>query len=360
MSGPVDKSLRARAEAVIPGGMYGHQSVGLLPDDYPQFFSGGDGAHLTDADGRRYLDLMCAYGPNLFGYGQPEINAAYVRQLEIGDALTGPSGLMVDLAEAMTAMVTHADWAMFCKNGTDATTMAMMTARAHTGAKGLVLARGAYHGAAPWCTPRPGGVVPSDRAYQHFCAYNDIASLEAAVAEAVSRFGRLDGAFNNAGIDGGFTNTIKMTEEAFDQTIAVNLKGVWLCMKYQIEQFLAQGSGGAIVNTASVAGLVGTRGGIAYCASKHGVVGMTKCAALDFSRKKIRVNAVCPGLIKTPMLEHMAEITGVSVEAYANQEPVGRLGEPREIGDTVAFLLSEDSSFITGVALPVDGGWTAL
>ncbi len=184
--------------------------------------------------------------------------------------------------------------------------------------------------------------------------------VEAAVAEAVARFGRLDGAFNNAGIDGGFTNTIKMTEEAFDQTIAVNLKGVWLCMKYQIEQFLAQGSGGAIVNTASVAGLVGTRGGIAYCASKHGVVGMTKCAALDFSRKKIRVNAVCPGLIKTPMLEHMAEITGVSVEAYANQEPVGRLGEPREIGDTVAFLLSEDSSFITGVALPVDGGWTAL
>ena len=185
-------------------------------------------------------------------------------------------------------------------------------------------------------------------------------AVQAAVAEAVARFGRLDGAFNNAGIDGGFTNTVKMTEDAFDRTIAVNLKGVWLCMKYQIEQFLAQGSGGAIVNTASVAGLVGTRGGVAYCASKHGVVGMTKCAALDFSKKKIRVNAVCPGLIKTPMLEHMAEITGVSVEAYANQEPVGRLGEPREIGDTVAFLLSEDSSFITGVALPVDGGWTAL
>jgi len=153
---------------------------------------------------------------------------------------------------------------------------------------------------------------------------------------------------------------VKMTEEAFDRTIAVNLKGVWLCMKYQIEQFLAQGSGGAIVNTASVAGLVGTRGGVAYCASKHGVVGMTKCAALDFSKKKIRVNAVCPGIIKTPMLEHMAELTGTSLETYAAQEPVGRLGEPREIGDTVAFLLSEDASFITGVALPVDGGWTAL
>ena len=186
------------------------------------------------------------------------------------------------------------------------------------------------------------------------------AAVEASVKTAVSRYGRLDGAFNNAGIDGGFTNTVKMTEDAFDRTIAVNLKGVWLCMKYQIEQFLAQDSGGAIVNTASVAGLVGTRGGVAYCASKHGVVGMTKCAALDFSKKKIRVNAVCPGIIKTPMLEHMAELTGTSLETYAAQEPVGRLGEPREIGDTVAFLLSEDASFITGVALPVDGGWTAL
>lgn len=184
MSGPVDKALRRRAEAVIPGGMYGHQSIGLLPDDYPQFFTGGEGAHLTDADGRRYLDLMCAYGPNLFGYGHASINAAYVRQLETGDALTGPTALMVELAEAMVAMVGHADWAMFCKNGTDATTMAMMAARAHTGAKGLVLARGAYHGAAPWCTPRPAGVVPSDKAHQHFCAYNDIASLEAAVAAA--------------------------------------------------------------------------------------------------------------------------------------------------------------------------------
>jgi glutamate-1-semialdehyde 2,1-aminomutase len=184
MSGPIDRDLRRRAEAVIPGGMYGHQSVGLLPDDYPQFFTGGDGAHLTDVDGRRYLDLMCAYGPNLLGYGQPTVDAAYVRRLEKGDALTGPTALMVELAEAMTAMVSHADWAMFCKNGTDATTMAMMTARAHTGRKTLVLAKGAYHGAAPWCTPRPGGVIPSDKAHQVFCAYNDIASLEAAVAEA--------------------------------------------------------------------------------------------------------------------------------------------------------------------------------
>ncbi|HRD27688.1 MAG TPA: aminotransferase class III-fold pyridoxal phosphate-dependent enzyme [Caulobacter sp.] len=180
----LDRDLRRRAEAVIPGGMYGHQSVGLLPDDYPQFFRSGDGAHITDADGRRYLDLMCAYGPNLFGYANPQVDAAYVRQLGQGDALTGPTRLMVELAEAFVAMVTHADWAMFCKNGTDATTMAMMTARQHTGRKTLVLAKGAYHGAAPWCTPRPAGTTAEDKANQIFCAYNDIASLEAAVAKA--------------------------------------------------------------------------------------------------------------------------------------------------------------------------------
>ncbi|MFZ4607151.1 MAG: aminotransferase class III-fold pyridoxal phosphate-dependent enzyme [Caulobacter sp.] len=183
-SNSVDRDLRRRAEAVIPGGMYGHQSVGLLPDDYPQFFRSGDGAYITDADGKRYLDLMCAYGPNLFGYADPQIDAAYVRQLGQGDALTGPTGLMVELAEAFVALVTHADWAMFCKNGTDATTMAMMTARQHTGRKTLVLARGAYHGAAPWCTPRPAGTTAEDKANQIFCAYNDIASLEAAVAKA--------------------------------------------------------------------------------------------------------------------------------------------------------------------------------
>ena len=151
-----------------------------------------------------------------------------------------------------------------------------------------------------------------------------------------------------------------MSEEAFDRTIQVNLKGVWLCMKAQIEQILSQGSGGAIVNTASVAGLVGTRGGIAYCASKHGVVGMTKCAALDFARKKIRVNAVCPGIVQTPMLERMASERDLDLGSYAAQEPVGRLGEPREIGDAVAWLLSDEASFVTGLAMPVDGGYTAL
>ena len=179
-----DRALRARAEAVIPGGMYGHQSTGLLPDDYPQFFAKGRGAHLWDVDGNRYLDFMCAYGPNLFGYGHETIDAAYIDQLQSGDTLTGPSALIVELAEALTGMVTHADWAIFCKNGTDATTMALVTARAQTRRKIVIRARGAYHGSAPWCTPRPTGALDSERSHQIFCDYNDVASLEAAVAEA--------------------------------------------------------------------------------------------------------------------------------------------------------------------------------
>ena len=179
-----DRALRERAAAVIPGGMYGHQSVGLLPDDYPQFFAKAEGAHLWDADGNRYLDFMCAYGPNLFGYAHPEIDAAYVRQLGLGDTLTGPTELMVRLAEEMTAQVTHADWAIFCKNGTDATSMALSTARQHTRRKTIIRAKGAYHGAATWCVNRPAGTVPSDQAHQIFCDYNDVASLEAAAAQA--------------------------------------------------------------------------------------------------------------------------------------------------------------------------------
>lgn len=184
LSNSVDRALRARAEAVIPGGMYGHQSVARLPEGYPQFFSRASGAHIWDADGRRYLDFMCGYGPNLFGYADAGIDAAFVEQMRQGDTMTGPGGVMVELAEALTAQVTHADWAMFCKNGTDATTMAMMVARAMTGRSTIVLARGAYHGSAPWCTPVKSGVTVGDRAHQIFCDYNDVASLEAAVAQA--------------------------------------------------------------------------------------------------------------------------------------------------------------------------------
>ncbi len=179
-----DRALRDRARAVIPGGMFGHQSTRLLPDDYPQYFARAKGAHLWDADGNRLLDLMCAYGPNLMGYGDAEIDEAFVDQLRVGDTMTGPSPLIVDLAERLTGMISHADWAIFCKNGADATQMALMIARAHTGRRTVILARGAYHGAAPWCA-RPGaGVTREDKANQIFCDYNDPASLEAAVAQA--------------------------------------------------------------------------------------------------------------------------------------------------------------------------------
>jgi glutamate-1-semialdehyde 2,1-aminomutase len=179
-----DKNLRARAEAVIPGGMYGHQSTRLLPDDYPQFFSRARGARLWDADGNELLDFMCAYGPNLMGYGDKAIDDAFVERMRAGDTMTGPSPLIVELAETMTAMVSHADWAIFCKNGGDATQIALMTARAHTRRKTVILARGAYHGAAPWCAMRPIGVTPEDKANQVFCDYNDVASLEQAAALA--------------------------------------------------------------------------------------------------------------------------------------------------------------------------------
>lgn len=181
---PIDKALKERAAAVIPGGMYGHQSSRLLPDDYPQFFSRARGARLWDADGHELLDFMCAYGPNLMGYGDPLIDAAYLRQLDLGDAMTGPTAMIVELAEAMTVMVSHAAWAIFCKNGSDATLIALMTARAHTRRKTVILARGAYHGAQPWSAMRPNGVTPEDKANQLHCDYNDVASLEAAAQAA--------------------------------------------------------------------------------------------------------------------------------------------------------------------------------
>jgi glutamate-1-semialdehyde 2,1-aminomutase len=181
---PVDKALQERALAVIPGGIYGHQSTRLMPEGYPQFFARARGTRLWDVDGHELIDFMCAYGPNLMGYGDEAIDAAFVRQLDLGDTMTGPTALMVELAEAMTSIVGHADWAMFCKNGGDATQMALMTARAHSRRKTIILAKGAYHGAAPWCALRPIGVIPEDKAGQIYCDYNDVESLEAAARAA--------------------------------------------------------------------------------------------------------------------------------------------------------------------------------
>jgi glutamate-1-semialdehyde 2,1-aminomutase len=179
-----DSELRKRAEAVIPGGMYGHQSARPLPPEYPQFMRSGRGARVWDADGNEYVDLMCSYGPVVLGHRHPAVEAAARAQGELGDCQNGPGPVMVELAELLVATVRHADWAMFAKNGTDATTMCATIARAATGRKRMLVAHGAYHGAAPWCTPRPAGTTDEDRANLGYYTYNDLESARAAAAQA--------------------------------------------------------------------------------------------------------------------------------------------------------------------------------
>jgi glutamate-1-semialdehyde 2,1-aminomutase len=179
-----DQRLRERARAVIPGGMYGHQSAASLPTAYPQFMRGGRGARIWDVDGHEYVDLMCSYGPVVLGHQHPGVEAAAAAQAALGDCQNGPGPVMVDLAELLVRTVRHADWAMFAKNGTDATTLCCTIARARTGRQKILVAKGAYHGAAPWCTPRPAGVTPQDRANLGRYAYNDLASVRQAAAEA--------------------------------------------------------------------------------------------------------------------------------------------------------------------------------
>ncbi|MDF2231754.1 aminotransferase class III-fold pyridoxal phosphate-dependent enzyme [Albimonas sp. CAU 1670] len=183
-SATMDRDLRDRAARVIPNGMYGHMATTLSPPGAPQFYARAQGTRLWDVDGREYVDLLSAYGPNLLGYGEPRVLAAAKAQMDLCDASTGPTALLVELAEAMVAQVAAADWAMFCKNGSDATGMAVMMARAHTGRRRILTARNTYHGAQPWCTPRPAGVLPEDRAHVRHFDYNDPESLEAAVQEA--------------------------------------------------------------------------------------------------------------------------------------------------------------------------------
>jgi NAD(P)-dependent dehydrogenase (short-subunit alcohol dehydrogenase family) len=177
--------------------------------------------------------------------------------------------------------------------------------------------------------------------------------VEALVAACVALYGRLDCAHNNAGILGRSASTVDCTEENWDQVMAVNLKGVWLCLKYEIAQMLKQG-GGAIVNTSSTAGLTGFRNSPAYCASKGGVVLLTQVAALENVQHGIRVNAVCPGQVDTPMVNRRPGFdTGRVVE------PIGRPGRPEEIAAAVVWLCSDAASYVTGLAMPVDGGYMA-
>lgn len=179
-----DQRLRARAAKVVPGGMYGHLAAKSLPAGCPQFFARGEGCRLWDVDGRRYLDFMCSWGPIILGHKDPAVEEAAERQRREGDCLNGPSERMVELAERLVETVPHADWAMFQKNGTDATTAAVTVARAGTGRRKVLVARGAYHGAAPWCTPSVVGVTAEDRAHIGHFEFNDVASLEAAAEAA--------------------------------------------------------------------------------------------------------------------------------------------------------------------------------
>jgi NAD(P)-dependent dehydrogenase (short-subunit alcohol dehydrogenase family) len=182
------------------------------------------------------------------------------------------------------------------------------------------------------------------------------ADVKALVEQCVAKLGRIDCAFNNAGIEGKVTPIVDYPEDTFARVLDVNVLGVYRCLKHELPVMVRQG-GGAIVNTASVAGLIGAGGLSAYIASKHAVIGLTKVAALENARQRVRVNAVCPGVIQTPMLDRLGEMAGGLVEGVTAVTPMGRVGTPEEIAEAVIWLFSDAASFVTGHALTVDGGF---
>lgn len=188
------------------------------------------------------------------------------------------------------------------------------------------------------------------------CNVANESEVKEAIKATVRSFGKIDFAFNNAGIEGLQATTADCTLENWNQVIQTNLSGVWFAMKYELEQMLRQ-QGGVIVNCSSIAGLVGFSAIPAYVASKHGVLGLTKTAALEYARLNIRVNAVCPGVIRTPMVDRFVHGDEKVLSSLTQNEPMGRIGQPEEIAESVAWLCSDASSFVTGHPLVVDGGW---
>ena len=182
--------------------------------------------------------------------------------------------------------------------------------------------------------------------------------VEALINKTIETYGQLDCAANNAGISGPIVASIDLDEEDWNRVVNIDLKGVWLCMKYEIPQMIKQG-GGSIVNTASMAGIVGFPAQAPYVASKHGVVGLTKSAALEYGTQSIRVNAVCPGVIHTSMVESVIEVIPDIIDTLNQQAPVGRIGQPQEVAECILWLCSGAASFVTGHALAVDGGYVA-
>lgn len=211
----VDTELRHRAAAVVPNGMYGHMNMAALPA-IPQFIARARGARLWDVDDNEYVDLMCSWGPVILGHGDPVVEEAAERQRRQGDCLNGPAAVMVELAETMVETISGADWVMFAKNGTDATTMCCTIARAKTNRSMILVAAGAYHGAAPWCTPFPAGVTAADRANLLQYDYNDITSIRAAagghaddVAAIIASPFRHDAGFDQELVDPTFARELR-------------------------------------------------------------------------------------------------------------------------------------------------------
>jgi NAD(P)-dependent dehydrogenase (short-subunit alcohol dehydrogenase family) len=189
------------------------------------------------------------------------------------------------------------------------------------------------------------------------CDVADDAQVEAMVEQIVATFGRLDAAYNNAGVQNVVAEAADATRDDFDRVMSINLRGVWSCMKFELRQMLRQESG-AVVNCSSIGGLVGGAKRGTYQASKHGVLGLTKSAAVDYAARGIRINAVCPGIIHTPMLDEMMTTQADALNTMLKDVPMGRLGRPEEIANAVLWLCSPGASFVVGHALTVDGGYT--
>lgn len=201
-------------------------------------------------------------------------------------------------------------------------------------------------------------IAEGHKALAIHCNVANEVEVKAMIEQVVSTFGQLDVAFNNAGVNTPAIETADASGEEFDRVNAINLRGVWNCMKHELRQMREQGNG-AIVNCSSVAGLKGTPGGSLYNASKHGVIGLTKSVAIEYAPRGIRVNAVCPGSIETPMVEDLLAKGWLTMEDLVAPQPIGRLGKPEEVASAVLWLCSDSASFVIGQALAVDGGYTA-